>query len=249
MYKVNARALTAALEEEAIVDILPNWKEALIGCGLLLSLLGPGTPAVAETTPGTPATPGIAFVSTAATAQVARVSPRGADNRRNREGLTDFEVIEAEGLPAGVVMLSYENETPANAPLSEAQGPNTLELASIASAAVAIESSAARAAINASLDQISAVETALEISCKRLSSRVWLTEQQDKEQQLARNSLHEAKLSLQATNASLVELRLALETLTKSDELAVNRVSATAPEILELLTPSKPTNLAALKSN
>ena len=241
-----AGGITSALGEEAVVNILANKKEALIGGALLLSLAVPGTAALAQTTT---ATPGIAFVSTAATAQVASVATRRSDNRRSREGLTDFEVIEAEGLPAGVVMLSYEDETSTNAPLSEAQGPNVLELASIASAAVAIESSAARAAINASLDQISAVEAALEISCKRLSSRVWLTEQQDEEQQLAQNSLHEAKMSLQATKASLVELGLELEALTKSDELAVNGVSATAPQILELLTPSKPTNLAALKSN
>ena len=242
-----AGGITSALGEEAVVNILANKREALIGGVLLLSLAVPGTATLAQTTT---ATPGIAFVSTAATAQVASVATRRSDNRRSREGLTDFEVIEAEGLPAGVVMLSYENETSANAPQSEAQGPNILELASIASAAVAIESSAARAAINASLDQISAVEAALEISCKRLSSRVWLTEQQDQEQQqLAQDSLHEAKMSLQATKASLVELGRELEALTKSDGLASNGVSATAPQILELLTPSKPTKLAALKSN
>ena len=56
-------------------------------------------------------------------------------------------------------------------------------------------------------------------------------------------------MSLQATKASLVELGRELEALTKSDELASNGVSATAPQILELLTPSKPTKLAALKSN
>jgi len=56
-------------------------------------------------------------------------------------------------------------------------------------------------------------------------------------------------MSLQETKVSLVELGLELEALTKSDELAVNGFSATAAQILELLTPSKPTNLAALKFN
>ena len=98
-----AGGISSALGEEAVVNTLANKKEALIGGALLLSLAVPGTAALAQTTT---ATPGIAFVSTAATAQVASVATRRSDNRRSREGLTDFEVIEAEGLPAGVVMLS-----------------------------------------------------------------------------------------------------------------------------------------------
>ena len=226
--------------------MLANKKAALMGAALLLSLAVPGTAVMAQTIT---ATPGFAFVSTAAVVQVASVAPRKSDNRRSRKGRSDFEVIEVEGRPARVVMLSYENETPANVPLGAAQEPNILELASIASTAVAIESSTARAAINASLDKVSAVESALEIACKRLSSRVRLTEQQDQDLQLAQNSLHEAKMSLQETRVSLVELRLALEALTKSDEHAINRTRATAPQILELLTLAKPTNVPALKSN
>ena len=40
-----------------------------------------------------------------------------------------------------------------------------------------------------------------------------------------------------ACTVPLVELGLELEALAKSDELAMNRVSATAPQILEFLTP------------
>ena len=107
------------------MSILANKKEALIGGALLLCLVVPGTPVLAQSTT---AKLGIAFVSTVATAHDASVATRRSDNRRSRAGLTDFEVIEAEGLSAGVVMLSYDNETPVNAMLSEAQGPNILEL-------------------------------------------------------------------------------------------------------------------------
>lgn len=159
------------------MSILANKKEALIGGPLLLSLVFTGAPVLAQSTT---AKLGIAFVSTAATAHDASVATRRSDNRRSRAGLTGFEVIEAEGLSAGVVMLSYDNETPADA---------------------------------------------------------MPTEQQGQEQQLAQNSLLEAKIFRPAKKTSLVELVLELEALAKSDELAMNRVSATAPQILEFLTP------------
>lgn len=217
-----------ALGDEVLMIILANKKEALIGGAILLSLVVPGMIALAKTTT---AKLGIALVCIAATAQNAIVATRRSDNRRSRAGLTDFGVIEAEGLSAGVVMLFYDNEMTAKATLSEVQGLNILELASLASAAIAIKSSAVRSAIHASLDQISAVEAALGISCKRRSSRVWPTEQQDQEQQLAQNFLPQ------------------LEALTKSNELAMNPVSATASQIFELLTPAKPATLAVLTRN
>ena len=107
------------------MSILANKKEALIGGALLLCLVVPGTPVLAQSTT---AKLGIAFVSTVGTVHDASVATRRSDNRRSRAGLTDFEVFEAEGVSAGVVMLSYDNETPVNAMLSEAQGPNILEL-------------------------------------------------------------------------------------------------------------------------